>query len=87
MAAGGWRTLRAGEYLELPPSTPHTFINRTAQDVVWLTGWRPGGFERFFADFGVAADQPAARERSVSAELVRRVHAQCREYGMVVVET
>ena len=85
MAHDAWRTLREGEFLELPPATPHTFINRTEHDVVWLTGWRPGGFERFFRDFGIPVDVPAAQERSVEPQLLRRVAAECPGYGMVIV--
>lgn len=37
-----------GSFVELAPKTPHTFINNTEAAVVWVTGWRPKGFERFF---------------------------------------
>jgi hypothetical protein len=44
MTDGVWQTMRAGSYVELPPGSVHTFINNTAEDVVWVTGWRPKGF-------------------------------------------
>jgi quercetin dioxygenase-like cupin family protein len=82
MTDGTWQTLRAGSFVELPPNTVHTFINNTAQDVAWVTGWRPKGFQKFFRDFGIPVDEAMARDRSVSAEMIQRVLASCEGYGM-----
>jgi quercetin dioxygenase-like cupin family protein len=84
MTDGTWQTVGAGTFLELPPNAVHTFINNTDQDVVWITGWRPKGFERFFRDFGVPVAEERARERSVSAELIQQVIKRCESYGMYV---
>ncbi len=85
MIDGRWQTLGAGASLELPPNSVHTFINNSEQDVVWITGWRPKGFERFFRDFGVSVAEPGARERSVSPDMVRQVIECCQSYGMHVI--
>ncbi|HXU88589.1 MAG TPA: hypothetical protein VFQ62_07035 [Methylomirabilota bacterium] len=50
--------------------------------VVWLTGWRPKGFERFFRDFGVAASEADAQQRSVSNAIVQRIVQNVERYGM-----
>jgi quercetin dioxygenase-like cupin family protein len=84
MTDGTWQTVETGTFLELPPNAVHTFINNTDQDVVWTTGWRPKGFEKFFRDFGVPVTEAGARERSVSPELVQRVIKRCESYGMYV---
>ena len=84
MIDGVWQTTNAGSFVELAPNTTHTFINNTADDVIWLTGWRPKGFQKFFEDFGIPADQQAARERSVSEETIRRVVQACERHGMYV---
>jgi quercetin dioxygenase-like cupin family protein len=84
MTDGTWQTVEAGTFLELPPNAVHTFINNTQQDVVWITGWRPKGFERFFRDFGVPVTEEGARERSVSPERVQQVIKRCESYGMYV---
>ncbi len=84
MVNGAWQTLDAGQFVELPPNTTHTFINNTDEDVVWITGWRPKGFQRFFRDFGIPDQQSAAREQSVSAAMVQRVIDRCESYGMYV---
>jgi quercetin dioxygenase-like cupin family protein len=82
MTDGAWQTLRAGSFVELAPNTVHTFINNGSQDVAWVTGWRPKGFEKFFRDFGIPVDEARAQERSVSADMIQRVIASCEGYGM-----
>jgi mannose-6-phosphate isomerase-like protein (cupin superfamily) len=84
MANDEWKRMTAGSSVELPPKTIHTFINNTDEDVVWITGWRPKGFQRFFRDFGIPSDQIGAREQSVSEEILQRVVRECEEYGMYV---
>ncbi len=50
MVDGARRRCGPGAYVELEPSTTHTFINNTESEVVWVTGWRPKGFERSVSD-------------------------------------
>jgi len=82
MADGTWQTARPGTFFELAPGTVHTFINNGDADAVWITGWRPKGFERFFRDFGVPIEAAAARAQSVSDAIVHRVVQSCENYGM-----
>jgi len=84
MVDGAWRTMGPGSFIELPPGAVHTFVNNTNEDTVWVTGWRPKGFERFFAEFGIASDRPNARELSVSDEIVGQVLKNCERLGMYV---
>jgi quercetin dioxygenase-like cupin family protein len=84
MRDGRWTRMSAGEYAELPPNTVHTFINNTDRDVVWITGWRPRGFEKFFSDFGIAGDDAGAREKSVAPEMIQRVLQSAERYGMML---
>ncbi|HLK88061.1 MAG TPA: cupin domain-containing protein [Candidatus Binataceae bacterium] len=84
MVNGDWRTMGAGDWVELPAGAVHTFINNTGDDTVWVTGWRPKGFERFFAEFGVPTDTPGARELSTSDGLVQRVAENCERFGMYI---
>lgn len=62
----------------------HSFINKSDRDAVFVTGWRPGGFERFFADFGVPVLEADAQERSVAPELIQRVIETAASYGMIL---
>jgi gentisate 1,2-dioxygenase len=76
--------MTAGKFVELPPNTIHSFINNTEEDVVWITGWRPKGFQKFFGDFGIPDDQEGASEKSVSEAMIRRVMNDCEKYGMYI---
>jgi hypothetical protein len=51
---------------------------------MWITGWRPKGFQKFFSDFGVPSTQEAAQEKSVSDEIIQKVMESCERYGMFV---
>ncbi|MFZ5791943.1 MAG: cupin domain-containing protein [Pseudomonadota bacterium] len=82
MSDGQWRKFPAGSFVDLPPNTTHTFINNTEEDVVWLTGWRPKGFQRFFQDFGVSAREPDAQQRSTADELIQKLVQRVESYGM-----
>ena len=84
MVDGVWQTMSAGSFLELPPGVVHTFVNNIDEDTVWITGWRPKGFQRFFGEFGVPVDQERARERSLSDDMVHRVVGQCEQFGMYI---
>ena len=82
MINGDWRRYGAGTFLDLPPHTTHTFINNTKEDVVWITGWRPKGFQRFFEDFGIPVAEPRAQQRSVADDVVQKVVQDVEKYGM-----
>jgi len=82
MVNGQWRRCGSGSFLDLEPGTTHTFINNSDEDVVWVTGWRPEGFERFFKDFGIPAGEPNAQDRSVADPVVRKVVQSVESYGM-----
>lgn len=84
MHGGQWQTMTAGSFAELAPGAVHTFANNTDEDTVWITGWRPKGFYRFFSEFGIPVDEAGARERSVSDDVVRRVLESCERFGMYV---
>lgn len=84
MSNGEWKKCPAGSFVDLPPNTTHTFINNTEEDVVWITGWRPKGFQRFFEDFGVPAHEANAQERSVAEDLVKSVVQSVERYGMYI---
>jgi len=82
MTDGKWKTMEAGNFVELAPGTVHSFVNNGDEDAVWVTGWRPKGFEKFFAEFGIPSGRPDARDLSVSDEVVRRVVDSCEKFGM-----
>jgi len=82
MANGEWQKYSAGSFVVLSPNATHTFINNTEQDVVWVNGWRPKGFERFFRDFGIPMQESQAQEKSVVDQIVQNVLKNVERYGM-----
>jgi quercetin dioxygenase-like cupin family protein len=86
MSNGEWRKYSAGSFVDLPPNTVHTFINNTEEAVVWITGWRPKGFERFFRDFGISVHESKAQERSVTDDLIQKVVLSVERYGMYMAD-
>ena len=84
MRDGEWSNMVAGDFVDLPPNTVHTFINNTEENVIWITGWRPKGFQKFFRDFGIASTQKGAQDESVSQEIIQKVMERCESYGMFV---
>ena len=82
MCDGEWQSYGAGDFVEIPPERVHTFINNTEEDVIWVTGWRPKGFERFFRDYGFPASEAASREKSVSDPILQDVIRNVKKYGM-----
>lgn len=84
MGDGGSNKMLAGDFVEIPPTMVHTFINNTEENVIWITGWRPKGFQKFFSDFGISSAQEDAQEKSVSEKIVQKVMQDVERYGMFV---
>ena len=82
MSNGKWQKCSAGSFVDHPPNTTHTFINNTEHDVVWVTGWRPKGFERFFRDFGIPVSDSQAQQKSVADSVAQNVVRNVEKYGM-----
>ena len=84
MQDGNWEECPAGTFVDLPPNTVHTFINDTEEDVVWITGWRPKGFQKFFEDFGYPVQEANSCEQSTSDSTVQNVVQKVEAYGMYI---
>jgi quercetin dioxygenase-like cupin family protein len=84
MRDGDWQQVKAGSFVDLPPNTVHTFINDTEEDVIWITGWRPKGFQKFFEDFGVPEHEPNSRDQSTSQSVIQNVVQRVESYGMYI---
>ncbi len=78
--------LGPGESFVVPSGAVHTFSNRTDAEVEWVTSYAPDGFQAFFSDFGITADEADARARSVAPALLGQVAANCARYGMILAE-
>ncbi len=81
-----WLRLEKGESFTVSQGAVHTFRNPTDADVRWLTGWSPLGFQEWFGRYGVDAQEPDARNRSVSEEVIGRAVGACAGFGMVIAD-
>ena len=82
MINGELRTVKAGESIDVPPNTLHTFNNRTNAPCKWINIHSPKGFRDFFENLGVPAHEANAVERSVSEEIIQQVIQTAADYDM-----
>jgi mannose-6-phosphate isomerase-like protein (cupin superfamily) len=82
MINGELQTVKAGESIDVPPNTLHTFNNRTDKPCKWINIHSPKGFRDFFETLGVPADEDNAVERSVSDEIIQQVIQTAADYDM-----
>ena len=82
-----WASLGPGDYMNVPRGTVHSFRNDGPDDVRVITGFEPQGFERFFLEYGIDADEEGAFETSVSEATIARVVEGCAQFGMILAPT
>lgn len=83
MLNGAVKTYKAGECIDIPPGTLHTFSNKSDQPCKWINIHSPKGFRKFFDDLGVSVDDPNAQEKSVAAEIIQEVIKTAENYDMI----
>ena len=81
---GNLETRKAGESLDVPPGTLHTFNNRTDQPCKWVNIHSPKGFSSFFDTFGVPESEGDAIKKSLNPNIIEKVLATASEYDMVI---
>ncbi|MDC7996545.1 cupin domain-containing protein [Gilvibacter sediminis] len=81
---GETKVLRAGESIDIPPGTLHTFGNKSDQVCKWINIHSPKGFRDFFETLGVDADQQNAVEQSVAPEVIQQVIQTAADYDMII---
>ena len=82
MVNGEVKTLKAGESLDVPPHTVHTFGNASDQPCKWVNIHSPKGFMDFFASLGIPSDQDNAQERSAAQEVIDKVVQTAADHDM-----
>ena len=86
MLDGTWHSLTKGESIMVPKESVHSFRNSVDTESRFVTTWSPRGFEGFFLEFGIPAEQEDGFEKSVSDEMIKKVVTGCAKYGMIIVE-
>jgi hypothetical protein len=84
MSGDSWTSLGAGDHMNVPRGTVHSFRNDGPDDVRVITGFEPQGFERFFLEYGVDVDEPGAFETSIGEATIARVIEGCAQFGMIL---
>ena len=79
---GQAKTVRAGESVDLPPGTLHTFSNKSDEPCEWVNIHSPKGFSAFFKDLGIPDNQQNAMARSVDDEVIQRLMRVAADYDM-----
>ena len=78
------RTVVAGESVDLPPGTLHTFSNNSDSACKWVNIHSPKGFLEFFEQMGVSTEEDGAFEKSVDDKLIQKVIQQAPQFDMVI---
>lgn len=82
MVNGELITAKAGEAVDLPPNTLHTFDNKSDQPCKWINIHSPKGFSEFFEKMGIPVTEPNARKRSLAPELIQEVIKTAKDFDM-----
>lgn len=72
----------AGESIDLPPHTVHTFRAVGETPCRFLNVHSPKGFQAFFEEFGVDAAQENAFAASVDAQIIQQVLERAASFDM-----
>ena len=81
---GELRKVKAGESVDLPPYTLHTFKNPGTSVCKWVNIHSPRGFGEFFQQYGIPENEKNAAKKSVSAEIIQQVLHTAPEYDMQI---
>lgn len=73
LSEGEWHAVATGDYFVVPGNVVHTFRTPGDEPARFITGWEPEGFERFFVECGIPADEADAATRSAAEDMIPRV--------------
>ena len=84
MVNGKTSTCRAGESIDVPSGTLHTFNNTSDKACKWVNIHSPKGFYSFFERFGVPVEETNSLAKSVHPDLIQKVLAEAETYDMCI---
>ena len=79
---GEIKTLGAGEVIDIPPNTLHTFENVGDKTCKLINIHSPKGFRGFFEEMGISEDETDAQMKSVSPDVVQKVIQSAASFDM-----
>ena len=81
---GEQRNVKAGESIDIPPKTLHTFMNSKSENCKWVNIHSPKRFGEFFHKYGIPASEENAMEKSVAPEIIQEVLNTAGDYDMII---
>ena len=75
---------KAGESIDIPPKTIHTFANKSDKLCKWINIHSPKGFRNFFDQMGIPENEENANEKSLASDIIDKVMASASEYDMII---
>lgn len=84
MVNGETTIVKAGESVDIPPKTLHTFGNKSDKPCKWVNIHSPKGFRNFFEQMGIPATEENATEKSLDAAVINKVMTTASEFDMII---
>ncbi|EAZ80474.1 cupin domain-containing protein [Algoriphagus machipongonensis] len=81
---GEVKNVKAGESVDIPPNTLHTFSNKSDKPCKWINIHSPKGFRSFFDQMGIPENEENAIEKSVAPEIIGKVMSTAAQYDMII---
>ena len=75
---------KAGESIDVPPGTLHTFNNRSDQACKWVNIHSPKGFYGFFEKFGIPENEENALSKSLNPRIIEEVLKTATDFDMAI---
>lgn len=82
MVNGEIKVVKAGEALDVPPETLHTFNNKSDKPCKWVNIHSPKGFREFFEQMGVPTNTENAQMNSVDPTIIQKVIQTAADFDM-----
>ena len=84
MVNGDTTIVKAGESVDIPPKTLHTFANKSDKPCKWVNIHSPKGFRNFFEQFGIPENEENATDKSLAPEIINKVMTTAAEFDMII---
>lgn len=84
MVNGDTKIVKAGESVDIPPKTLHTFANKSDRPCKWVNIHSPKGFRNFFEQIGVPENEENATDKSLAPEIINKVMTTAAEFDMII---
>jgi len=84
MINGEVNIVRAGESVDIPLKTLHTFANKSDLPCKWVNIHSPKGFRSFFEQMGVPCDDEYSVQKSLAPEIIQKVMETAQNFDMII---